>query len=91
VAEKWEVKRQYLNTFHNEKQAEELTLLLDNLCCKNKYMVTSNEQNKRRSHNTKIGATSFEMKEELKYLGTLLTKQNSIQEEMKNRLKSRNA
>jgi len=32
VAEKWEVKRQCLNTFHNEKQADELTLLLDNLC-----------------------------------------------------------
>jgi len=30
VAEKWEVKRQYLNISHNEKQADELTLLLDN-------------------------------------------------------------
>ena len=91
MAEKWEVKRQCLNTFHNEKQADELTLLLDNLCCKNKYMVTSNEQNKGRSHNKKIGRTSFEMKEELKYMGTLLTKQNSIQEENKDRLMSRNA
>jgi len=54
-------------------------------------MVTSNEQNKGQSHNKKIGRTSIERKEELKYLGTLLTKQNSIQEEIKDRLKSRNA
>jgi len=35
--------------------------------------------------------TSFERVEELKYLGTNLTNKNSIQEEIKSRLKSRNA
>jgi len=33
---------------------------------------------------------SFEMVEEFKYLGTTLTNQNSVQEEIKSRLKSRN-
>jgi hypothetical protein len=35
--------------------------------------------------------SSFEKMEKFKYLGTNLTNQNSIQEEVKNRLKSRNA
>jgi len=34
---------------------------------------------------------TFEKVEEFKYLGTTLTKQNSMQEEIKNRLKSGNA
>jgi len=35
--------------------------------------------------------SSFERMEELKYLGTTITDQNSIQEEIKNRLNSGNA
>ena len=50
-------------------------------------MVTYNDQNKRRSHNSKFGSTAIERKEEF----PILTKQNSIQEEIKNRVKSRNA
>ena len=38
-----------------------------------------------------IDGRSFERVEELKYLGTTLTDQNSIQEEIKSRLKSGNA
>ena len=39
----------------------------------------------------KIDNRSFEIVEEFKYLGTSLTNQNSIQEEIKSRLKSGNA
>ena len=48
------------------------------------------DQNAGRSHNIKIDNRSFERVEEFKYLGITLTKQNSIQEEMKSRLKSGN-
>ena len=58
---------------------------------KSKYMVMSWYQNARRSHNIKIYNSSFERVEEFKYLGRTLTNQNSIQEEIKSRLKSRNA
>jgi len=43
------------------------------------------------SRSTKIDNSSFERVEEFKYLGTNLTNQNSIQKEIKSRLKSRNA
>ena len=39
----------------------------------------------------RIDNSTFERVEEFKYLGTTLTKQNSIAEEIKSRLKSRNA
>ena len=54
-------------------------------------MVRSRDQNARRSHNIKSDNSSFEMVEEFKYLRTTLTYQNSIQEEIKSRLKSGNA
>jgi hypothetical protein len=54
-------------------------------------MVMSRDQNAGRSHNIKIDYSSFEILEQLKYLGTTLTSQNSIQEEIKTRLKSGNA
>jgi len=53
-------------------------------------MVMSRDQNTGRSHNTKIDNSSFEMVEEFKYFGTTLTNQNSIQKEIKSRLKSGN-
>jgi hypothetical protein len=50
---------------------------------KTKYMVMSQVQTAGRSHNTKNDNTSFEGVEQFKYLGTTLTNQNSIQEEIK--------
>ena len=58
---------------------------------KTKYMVMSGDQNAGRSHRMKTGNSSFERVEQFKYLGTTLTHQNSIQEEIKSRLKSGNA
>jgi len=58
---------------------------------KSKYMIMSRYQNARRSHSMKIDNSSFEMVEEIKYLGTTLTNQNFIQEEIKSRLKLGNA
>jgi len=43
------------------------------------------------SHSMKIDNSSFERLEEFKYLGMNLTYQNSIQEEIKDGLKSANA
>jgi len=58
---------------------------------KTKYMVMSRDQNEGRSHNIKTDNSSFERVEEFRYLGTTLRNQNSIQEEIKSRLKSGNA
>jgi len=54
-------------------------------------MAMSQDQDAGRSHSIQIENSSFERVEEFKYLGTTLTDQNSIQEEIKNRLKSGNA
>jgi hypothetical protein len=54
-------------------------------------MVMSRDQNARRSHCVKTDSSSFERAEEFKYLGTTLTNQNSIQEEIKSSLESGNA
>jgi hypothetical protein len=58
---------------------------------KSKYMIMSRDQNAGRSHSTRIDNRSIESVEEFKYLGTTLTDQNSIQEEIKSRLKLGNA
>ena len=55
---------------------------------KTKYMVMSRDHNPGRSHSMKIDNSSFERVKEFKYLGTTLTNQNSIWEEIKRRLKS---
>jgi hypothetical protein len=54
---------------------------------KTKYMVMARDQNAGRSHRMKIGNCSIERVEEFKYLGTTLTNKNSIQVEIKSRLK----
>ena len=58
---------------------------------KTKCMVTSRVQNVGRSQNVRIDNRSFERVEEFKYLGKILTNQNSIREEIKSRLKLGNA
>jgi len=58
---------------------------------KTKYMVMYRDQNVGRSQNIKLDNESFEMVEQFKYFGKLLTYQKSIHEEIKSRLKSRNA
>jgi hypothetical protein len=45
------------------------------------HMVMSRDQNAGRSHDIKTGNSSFERVEQLRYLGTNQTNQNSIQEE----------
>ena len=57
---------------------------------KTTYMVMSRDQNAGRSHSMKSDNRSFERVEELRYLGTTLTNQNS-KEEITSRLKSGNA
>jgi hypothetical protein len=54
-------------------------------------MVMSRDQTAGRSQIMKIENSSFERVGEFKYLGKSLTNQNSIQEEIKSRLKSGNA
>ena len=56
-----------------------------------KYTVKSRDQNTGRSHSMKSDNSFFERAKKFKYLGTTLTNQNSIQEEIKSRLKSWNA
>jgi len=49
------------------------------------YMVMSQDQNAERNQ---IDKSSFERVEEFKYLGTILTNHNFVQEDIKSRLKS---
>ena len=51
----------------------------------------SREQPAGLSHTMKVDNSPIERVEEFKYLGTTLTNQNSIQEEIKSRLKLGNA
>jgi len=54
-------------------------------------MVMSRDRNAGRGHSVKIDSTSTERVVEFKYLGTTITDQNSIQEEIMSRLKLGNA
>ena len=59
---------------------------------KTKYMVMSRDQNAGRIHSVRIDNNStFERVEEFKYLGSTITNQNSIPEEIKSRLRSGNS
>jgi hypothetical protein len=52
-----------------------------------KYMVMSQNQNAGQNPSVKTDDKSFERVEQFKYLGTTPKNQNSLQEEIKNRLK----
>jgi len=56
-----------------------------------RYMTMSRDRNAGRISSMRIDNSSIEKVEEFKYLGTTLTNQNSIQEEIKSRLKLGNA
>ena len=56
-----------------------------------KYMVMSRNQNSGRNNSVWINNSTFKRVEEFKYLGTTLTNQNSIAEEIKSRLRLGNA
>ena len=58
---------------------------------KSKYMTVSRDQNAGRIHGMKMDNSSTERVEEFKYLGTTVTNQNSIQEEINCRLKLGNS
>ena len=58
---------------------------------KTKYVTVSRDQNAGQIHSMKMDNSSIERVEESQYLGTTLTNQNSIQEEIKCRLKLGNA
>ena len=57
---------------------------------KRKYMAMSGDQNAGRSHGIKTDNNLCAVVEGFKYLGTTLTNRNSIQEEIRGRLKSGN-
>jgi hypothetical protein len=58
---------------------------------KTKYMLVSRDQNAGHNQDIKIGNRSFENVSQFKYLGTTITNQDLIQEEIKRRLNSANA
>jgi di/tripeptidase len=58
---------------------------------KTKYTVMSRDKNAGQNGYIQIGNESLETVEQSKFLGTTLTNQNSIHEEIKSRLKSGNA
>ena len=53
---------------------------------KTKYMVMSRDQNAGQNHRVRIDNITFERVEGFKYLGSTLTIQNSIRDEIKSRL-----
>ena len=54
-------------------------------------MVMSRVQNAGRIHSVRMNNSTFERVDVFKHLGTTLTNQNAIQEEIKSRLRSGNA
>jgi hypothetical protein len=55
---------------------------------KTKYMLLSRHQNAGQNYDIKIGNRCFENVAQFRYLGTIITNQNLIQEKIKRRLNS---
>ena len=87
----------YIGSMHTLKENAEALVAatreigLEASADKTKYMVMSRDQNAGRIQNIRIDNSTFERMEVFKYLGTTLTNQNSIAEEIKNKLRSVNA
>jgi len=58
---------------------------------KTKYMIVSRDQNAGRIQSVRTDNSTFDRVDEFKYLGTTLTHQNSIAEEIKSKLRSGSA
>ena len=58
---------------------------------KTKYMIMYRDQNAGQNGNIQIGNKSSETVDQFKYLGTTITNENYIHEEIKSRLRSVNA
>jgi hypothetical protein len=58
---------------------------------KTKYMIMSRHQNSGENQNIRIANASFERAAKFKYLGTTLTNQNDINDEIKSIINSGNA
>jgi len=82
-------KRAYNKGKHRNKVAASKEIKLEVNADKTKHMVMLRDKNAGQSHNIKIYNNSFERAEELKYLGTTLTNQNFIQEEINLELRGR--
>ena len=65
---------------HAPNASKEIGLEVNANRCK--YMDMSQDQNAGQSHSIELNNSSFEGVEEFKYLGTSLTNQNSVQEEI---------
>jgi len=84
-------------SMHNLKENAEALLAatremeLEVSADKTKYMVKSRDQNAGRIQSVRIDNSTFERVEEFKYLGTTLSNQNTIAEEIKSRWRPGNA
>ena len=75
----------------NDTSIKQITKINNMKINKSDHIESHDTEDIGRSYSIKTANSSFEMEEEFKYLGTNLTIQNYIQEEIKFRLKSGNS